>query len=363
MRRALATSYGGPAALTIARGAPVPRPSGNELQIRVLASSINPIDVWMTRGYGHNLFPWAGVEPPFTPGRDIVGEVVGLGPLAWNYVVGDMVAAATHPTACGSHADFAVCAETAVARLPADVDICVVAAVPFASLTAWKALNGHAAVHSGQTALVHGAAGSVGAFATQYLTHLGCRVIATCKPGEQEERVRALGADTVLDLDSFMARTTGAGAGASLVTEDSELAADLVLDCVGKAAGGGAVQAHSLRVLQPGGHYCDLNGDFIRCVDSSGLLQGLPSAAVALASHQAKLRSDTGHEYSWVLFEENGSALAEVLRLVEVGVVKPSAVPSTLYDFEDIGRAYEDVESRSVHKAVILSDIDNIGSN
>jgi hypothetical protein len=152
--------------------------------------------------------------------------------------VGEMVAAATHPTVQhGAHSELALVAESAVARLPPGADPVQAAALPFASLTAWKALRGHAAVRPGQSVLVHGATGSVGGFALQYLRHLGCRwvgvfpigstpcappsltgihlhgacscrepeletagasVVATCKPGVAHEgRARELGADLV----------------------------------------------------------------------------------------------------------------------------------------------------------------------
>ena len=45
----------------------------------------------MLRGYGRKLFPMVGVEPPFTLGRDVVGEIVALGPLAWNFREGQLV--------------------------------------------------------------------------------------------------------------------------------------------------------------------------------------------------------------------------------------------------------------------------------
>ena len=137
----------------------------------------------MVQGYGRRLFPLVGVEPPFTLGRDVVGEVVALGPLAWNFAKGQMVVAATHPTAEGAHADYTVTAETATALLPPSLAVERAAALPFAALTAWRALDGLAKVQPGQTVTVHGAAGSVGSFAAQYLSnHLGCKLIATCRP-------------------------------------------------------------------------------------------------------------------------------------------------------------------------------------
>ena len=141
MRRAVVQDYGGPEVLSVEHsGSAMLRPRANQLRIRVLASSINPgvlagpwaaasgvpcstrcehgccllcaVDCWMMRGYGRQLFPLAGIAPPFTTGRDLVGEVVELGPLAWRYARGDIVAAALHPTREGAHADFVNCCES-----------------------------------------------------------------------------------------------------------------------------------------------------------------------------------------------------------------------------------------------------------
>ena len=70
------------------------------------------VDSWMMGGYGKRLFPLLGIEPPYTPGRDLIGEVVELGPLSWKFRVGDMVAAALHPTAPGAHAEYAACPDS-----------------------------------------------------------------------------------------------------------------------------------------------------------------------------------------------------------------------------------------------------------
>eukprot|EP01052_Picozoa_sp_SAG31_P046109 SAG31_NODE_8684_length_1406_cov_1.638868_2_plen_169_part_00 len=115
-RRAVVRTYGEPAdVVSVERSGCAammqPRLSANQIRVRVLASTINPIDAWMARGYGRQIFPLAGVAPPFTTGRDVVGKVVELGPLAWRYSRGDVVVAALHPTRGGAHADFVTCCE------------------------------------------------------------------------------------------------------------------------------------------------------------------------------------------------------------------------------------------------------------
>ena len=135
------------------------------------------------------------------------------------------------------------------------------AALPFAALTAWRALHGLAAVAPGQTVLVHGAAGSVGSFATQYLRHHGCRVLATCRPTQIEQVRQDCGPDAaVMSVDDFLAATAeGSEAGEGGAGHD--LGCDVVLDGLGKGVAEGELQRHSLRVLKPGGtHPSELSG-------------------------------------------------------------------------------------------------------
>ena len=197
-----------------------------------------------------------------------MGEVVGLGPLAWGFAKGQMVVAATHPTADGSHADYTVVAETATALLPPGVTVERAAALPFAALTAWRALNGLARVQSGQTVIVHGAAGSVGSFATQYLAnHVGCRVIGTCRPDKISQLQQQCSQATFLSVDDFLAASADATAGSP---QQHDLACDVVLDGLGRGVADGAVQRQSLAVLREGGHLLDLNGQLIRAIDGLG---------------------------------------------------------------------------------------------
>jgi NADPH:quinone reductase-like Zn-dependent oxidoreductase len=179
-----------------------------------------------------------------------------------------MVVAATHPTADGSHADYTVVAETATALLPPGVTMARAAALPFAALTAWRALNGLARVQSGQTVVVHGAAGSVGSFATQYLAnHVGCRVIGTCRPDKISQLQQQCSQATFLSVEDFLAATADA---TTETPQQHDLACDVVLDGLGRGVADGAVQRQSLAVLREGGHLLDLNGQFIRAIDGLG---------------------------------------------------------------------------------------------
>src|SRR5262249_8994854 len=108
------------------------------------------------------------------------------------------------------------------------------ASVPVGAVTAWQMLFDYAYVAAGQTVLIHGAAGNVGAYAVQLAKQAGLHVIATAGSSDFAY-VRGLGAETVLDYkkDRF---------------ENFVTAVDVVLDTIG-----GDTQKRSLRVLKRGG--------------------------------------------------------------------------------------------------------------
>lgn len=64
----------------------IPEPKGNEVLIQIEAASVNPIDTWMRRGYGKQLFETIR-KPPYVPGRDCAGTIVEIGPSVWNHKV------------------------------------------------------------------------------------------------------------------------------------------------------------------------------------------------------------------------------------------------------------------------------------
>lgn len=107
--------------------------------------------------------------------------------------------------------------------------------------------------------------------------------------------VASIGAHDVISVDDFLHM--------QLTDEQnwfSRFQCDIVLD----AAGLSSVRHQSIELLQPGGHYCDLNGHGIRKIDEMGILQGVTQAAVLLAEESSVLRRKACHHH-WVLFEEN----------------------------------------------------------
>jgi NADPH:quinone reductase-like Zn-dependent oxidoreductase len=121
-----------------------------------------------------------------------------------------------------------------LATKPTSLSFVEAASVPVIAVTAWQGLFDQAGLKAGQTVVIHGAAGNVGAYAVQLAHHAGLRCVATVGP-EDVDYVRSLHADTVVNF-----RTQR--------FEDEVKEADAVLDLVG-----GDTQARSFRVLRQGG--------------------------------------------------------------------------------------------------------------
>jgi NADPH:quinone reductase-like Zn-dependent oxidoreductase len=206
-----------------------PQPGAGEVLVRVRAAGVGPWDAWIRAG--KSVIP----QPlPLTPGSDLSGivEAVASGPTG--FARGDEVFGVTNKQFTGAYAEYAAAAGGMIARKPRRLSDVEAAAVPVIAVTAWQMLFDHAHVAAGQTVLVHGGGGNVGALAVQLARREGARVIATASAADVDH-VRALGASEVVDFRSVR-------------FEDVTGPVDAVIDTVG-----GAVQQRSFGVLKPGG--------------------------------------------------------------------------------------------------------------
>ncbi|WP_105385410.1 NADP-dependent oxidoreductase [Neorhizobium alkalisoli] len=209
----------------------MPQPGLGEVLVRVVAASLNPLDVKLQRGNMEAFFPLAF---PYTLGTDLSGTVEVLGGEVTDWSVGDRIAARTTPTSGGALAEFALVPADQLVRVPDVITFEQAAGIPTAAGTAWQALFEVAHLREGQTVLVHAGAGGVGSFAIQFARQAGARVIATAS-GDGIAIAERLGADIVIDYrnEDFVQRVQDV---------------DVVLDTVG-----GETQARSYEVLRTGG--------------------------------------------------------------------------------------------------------------
>ena len=258
MQAAIVTRYGPPNVLQI-REVPKPQAKAGQVIIRQHATSLNSGDARirganMPPGFGLILRLVFGLRGPRQPilGICVAGEVSEIGPGVTGITLGDRVLATTG-FAMRAHAEYVAVKANRLVPLPESLGMEEAAALPFGALTALYYLRDRAKVQPGESVLVIGASGAVGAATVQLAHHFGARVTAVCNT-KNVELVRSLGADRVVDYtrEDF--------------TKSGERY-DVVLD---------AVQKHSFRrsrrSLLPGGLYVATDLGFLWHVPLLALL-------------------------------------------------------------------------------------------
>ena len=206
-------------------------PNAGQVRVSVAAAGVNFIDIYFRSGqYPRPL--------PFVLGLEGAGVIEALGPEPGEFSLGDRVAWSAVP---GSYATALNAPVGSLIKIPDGVDSQIAAAVMLQGMTAHYLCRSTFAVATGDTALVHAAAGGVGLLLIQMLHSIGARVIGTCSTAEKELLAKGAGADHVIRYDEcdFAERvseiTGGVGCG-------------VVFDSVGRATFDG-----SLACLRPRG--------------------------------------------------------------------------------------------------------------
>ena len=172
---------------------PQPVPGAGEVLVAVKAAGVGPWDRLMREGR-------ISQRLPVTLGSEVSGTVVALGAGVGVFALGDAVYGATNDQFVGGYAEYALVEAGKVAPKPAALDYVTAAGLPVVAVTAWQMLFEYARIEPGQAILVRGAAGSVGACATQMAKEAGASVYGTARARDLE-RVRALGAEPVAEGD------------------------------------------------------------------------------------------------------------------------------------------------------------------
>lgn len=171
-----------------------PVPAAGQVLVRVAGTSFNPVDAKIRAGYLQQVF---AVPLPYTPGIDLAGTIAELGTDVDGWKVGDAVVASL-PMTAGASAEFVVAPADILVAAPRTIDLVDAAALPVAAVTAWQALFEHAGLTAGQSVLVNGGGGAVGAYAVQFAKQAGAIVTATASP-RSADRIRGYGADQLVD--------------------------------------------------------------------------------------------------------------------------------------------------------------------
>lgn len=227
-------AFGGPDGITL-DDVPVPVPNPAQALVAVHAVGMNPFDWKIREGHvrDHDGNPLA---LPLILGVDFVGTVTALGQGASRLAVGDRVM--TMSRNLGAFAEHIAVDEAILARVPPALSDVNAATLPIPALTAWQSLHAAGEPRPGMRILIHGASGTVGAFAVQFAKAAGATVIGTAS-AKNRDYVMSLGVDEFIDY-----RTEA--------FEDRTRDIDLVLDYV-LVGGDRNTTDRSWGVLKPGG--------------------------------------------------------------------------------------------------------------
>lgn len=332
--------HGGPDVL-VAEDAPEPEAGPLDVLVQIRAVALNHIDLWVREG-----LPRLRLTFPHILGADIAGIVEAVGARVTGVRRGDEVLLAPGVScgqcaACvagddnrcetysvlGEHIPGGYAERIAVPRVnvlpkPATLSFEEAAAVPLAFLTAWNMLVTNGRIRMGDTVLIWGAGSGVGSAGIQIARALGARVIATAGAGWKLERARSLGADEVVNhseqnvYDEVRRMTARRGV-------------EVVFDHIGAAT-----WDTSLKVLAKGGR-------LVTCGATTG-----PDGITDIRYVFGRRLSIHG---SWLGAKRE---LAEVMRLVETGRVRP--VVHTVRPLAEAADAHRMLERREQFGKVVL---------
>jgi NADPH2:quinone reductase len=311
---------GGPEAMELV-DLPVPQPKANEAVVKLSASGVNFIDVYVREGRYKAL-------PPFVLGQEGAGVVNAIGTDVTSVKNGDRVAWAG---ILGSYAEYAAVPADRLVPIPDGVTDQQAAAAMLQGMTAHYLSHDTYPLKRGETVLVHAAAGGVGLLLVQMAHHIGARVIGTVSTDEKAKLAREAGADEIIlytqsDFEDETKRLTG-GKGV-----------DVVYDSVGKTT-----FDKGLNVLRPRGMMVLFGG-------SSG---AVPPFDLMVLSQKGSLYVTRPSLGNYIATREELLARAEsVFAMIAAGQLKLRI--EHIYPLAEAQQAHRDLEGRKTTGKLLL---------
>ncbi|HTF84643.1 MAG TPA: NADP-dependent oxidoreductase [Cellvibrio sp.] len=287
--------------------APVPEIGVDEVLVRVVAASVNPVDWKVREGYLQQMIPYPF---PLTLGWDVSGVVAAVGDAVTDFKPGDAVYSRPDIKRNGTYAEYVAIRAAELAHKPRTISHVEAASLPLAVITAWEVLFTTAQLQAGQRVLIHAGSGGVGSLAIQLAKSCGAYVITTTSE-KNRGFVESLGADEVIDYQTQAFHE---------VVSD----VDLVFDTLG-----GEVQELSWGVLK-----------------SEGIL-------VSIITPPAQERAASlGVRCAFVFIEPNAVILQHVAGLVDDGIIRP--IVGAEFALQDIAKAHALSESGRARGKIVV---------
>jgi NADPH:quinone reductase-like Zn-dependent oxidoreductase len=274
---------------------PTPTIARDEILVKVKSTAVNHLDLVKAAGTVRQILP---IDLPWIPGHEFSGLVEQIGSDVAGHAPGDAVFGANGTG--GTYAEYLAIKPALIARKPSNLSFEEAASVPVAAQTAWQGIFTHGHLEKGQTILIHGGAGAVGAYAVQLASHAGSTVITTASGGD-EAYLKSIGASQVIDYRKAQFE--------NVLREKVDVVFDLI---------GGDTQKRSFVVLKEGGH-------------------------LVAATQPVSQEETASHRVSGAMMRlaPSGEVLGRIARLLEEGALRPDV--ASVYVIQDAAQAWKDI--------------------
>ena len=311
---------------------PKPKLSPNQVRIKVVATSVNPVDTKIRQGVVVDIAPGF----PAVLHGDVAGVIAEVGKNVCVFKIGDEIYGCVGSVKGteGALAEYMVADADLVAHKPKSLTMAEAAALPLVSITAWSGLIDRAKIQSEQKVLVYGGTGGVGHIAIQLAKNAGAEVYATVSNLEKAEIAINLGADKAINyldssVDEFVSKYT------------QKKGFDLVFDTVGNDN------------LQNAFKAAKLNGTVVSTVSLSEqdlTLVHRKGLSLHLVYMLLPMLSGTNRA-------DCGKILSQLANLVDLQKVRPLLDRKT-FSFTQAGMAHAYLESgQAIGKIILTNDL------
>src|SRR6202166_5267803 len=276
---------------------PTPTIARDEILVKIKSTAVNHLDLVEASGAARQVLP---IELPWIPGHEFSGIVEQIGSDVAAYAPGDAVFGTSE---MGAYAEYLAAKPATISRKPSNLSFEEAASVPVAAQTALEGIFTHGHLEKGQTILIHGGAGAVGAYAVQLASHAGATVIATAS-GDDEGYLNSIGASRVIDYREAQFE--------KVLREKVDVVFNLIR---------GDTQQRSFLILKEGGY--------------------LVSATQPVSQEEAAM-----HRVSGVMMRlaPSGGGLGRIGRLLEEGTIRPDV--ATVYALQDAAQAWKHITEK-----------------
>ncbi|XUB28897.1 alcohol dehydrogenase [Enterococcus sp. DIV0176] len=281
---------------------PIPDIRSNDVLVKIVAASINPIDIKTKDGGLKMLLSY---NMPIIMGSDFAGIITAVGEKVTNYSIGDAVYGRVQKNRIGTFAEYIAVDQGAIALKPKNINFEEAASIPLVGLTSYQALHDIMQIQPGQKVMIQGGSGGIGTIAIQLAKYLGAYV-ATTTSANNFDLVKSLGADYPINYQT---------------TNFAEVLQDY--DYVFDTRGGATLEA-AFKIIKPGGKVVSIAGlPNYRFGKEYGVPLWKQFAFKMVTRNLTKLEKQTQASYTFLFMKPSGTQLDVLRHLIEAEIIKP----------------------------------------